>query len=140
MTATELLNKVLSIDIDAAAELSTEDSAPDLVKAQQDQLYAGLLSTGQPIVPLYRPTTIARKRGKGQPTDRVTLKDTGAYYKGIIVDVRGENIIITNADSKAGKLEDKYGPDILGLADNAKSEYVRNLLPVFIERIKSYLK
>ena len=41
----------------------------------EEQLQRGIDATGQPITPGYRPLTISIKRQKGQPTNRVTLRD-----------------------------------------------------------------
>ena len=55
----------------------------------------------------YAPSTIKRKIKKGQPYNRVTLKDTGEWYKSLrlIYDVDG--FYLTSTDDKNKYLKDK---------------------------------
>lgn len=48
----------------------------------EKQLYEGLNAKGEMIRPKYRPSTIKRKKKKGHPYNRVTLKDEGDFYEG----------------------------------------------------------
>ena len=81
----------------------------------EQQLYLGIDSTGASLGE-YAPSTIVYKKRKNQPTDRVTLKDTGDFYNfDIIIDEDG--FIITSFDSKTSKLVDRYGNDIFGITD-----------------------
>ena len=63
----------------------------------------------------YAPSTVKRKIRKGQPYNRVTLRDTGEWYKSLrlIYDVDG--FYLTSTDYKNKYLKDKYGPKILKL-------------------------
>jgi len=47
----------------------------------QEQMYQGITSKGIDIKPAYANSTIKIKRKKGQPTDRVTLFDTGGFLQ-----------------------------------------------------------
>ena len=89
----------------------------DLVR--DEQLYQGLKHTGKDIRPKYTPTTKAIKRLKGQPTDRVTWKDTGDLYDSLIIEYGQNEIGIRALDRKIGKLVAKYGRDVLGLTDDS---------------------
>lgn len=80
------------------------------------QLYLGIDSTGASLGE-YAPSTIAYKKRKNQPTDRVTLKDTGDFYKDFDIIVDEDGFIITSFDNKTNKLVDKYGNDIFGITD-----------------------
>jgi len=62
----------------------------------------------------YSPFTIAIKKRKGQPTDRVTLKDTGEFYRSYVVKPFNGGFIIDADDEKEDtNLFDIYGDDIL---------------------------
>ena len=65
----------------------------------------------------YAPSTIAIKRRKGQPSNRVTLKDTGDFYKSFEVVVKPNASFLIDSDPmKEGQnLEDRYGDNIEGL-------------------------
>ena len=65
----------------------------------------------------YAPSTIEIKRRKGQPSNRVTLKDTGDFYKSFEVVVKPNASFLIDSDPmKEGQnLEDRYGDNIEGL-------------------------
>lgn len=94
----------------------------------QDQLaQRGVDGAGDKLFPEYRPLTIKIKRIKGQPTDRVTLEDTGDFFDGFRIHYGRSFFGIFSQDDKADKLEKKYGPDIFGLTDTNLEE-VRELI------------
>lgn len=85
----------------------------------REQMYAGMRSDGTKIEPEYTATTISIKQRKGQPTDRVTLKDTGDHYREMFIQYGDDAFAIFSDDEKAPKLQAKYLPNIYGLtADN----------------------
>jgi hypothetical protein len=143
-----LISKLESFDINEASEMAIMDTDKELARIQQDQLYSGKLSTGGWIFPQYSPSTKVRKRKKGQPTDRVTLKDTGAFYKGIFIDVRGDIFVIDSSDeygsditgSKRDKLVEKYGVEIFGLNKDSKVEYIKTLKKALLKRCSTVIK
>jgi hypothetical protein len=68
----------------------------DIIDQQTDgQMYKGEDSKGMQFVPSYAFSTIQSKKRKGQPTNRVTLKDTGDLYKSINVDAKTTEFIIS---------------------------------------------
>lgn len=78
------------------------------------QLSHGQDSEGKPIGPPYKELTIEIKKEKGQPTNFVTLKDEGDFYRGFFMS--DELPAVLNSDDwKTNKLTDKYGSEIFGL-------------------------
>lgn len=140
MSPTELRKRYERVNVPLSVAVAIENTATDATRVQKEQLFSGIKSDGSPILPPYTPRTIAIKQRKGQPTNRVTLRDTGDYYAGILIDVRQDIFVIESADGKAEKLQDKYGAKILGLARDARIEYIRTLKPEIIRQIKSYLQ
>lgn len=65
----------------------------------------------------YTDFTKSIKRSKGQPVDRTTLKDTGAFHKRFFLSLDNQSFEIDSTDPKRDKLVDKYGDDIFGLTD-----------------------
>jgi len=65
----------------------------------------------------YAPSTIKIKSRKGQPSNRVTLKDTGDFHKSFKILVKSNaNFSITSDPNKNGvDLHDRWGDDIEGL-------------------------
>lgn len=86
-----------------------------VVKLQQEQLYSGVRSDNSEITPPYTSFTEQTKIRKGQPFDRVTLKDTGAFYESINLSITKQFAEIFATDPKTNDLQEKYGENILGL-------------------------
>lgn len=84
----------------------------------------------------YANVTKKIKAQKGQPTDRITLKDTGEFYQSFRVDVRA-GVITINADAQKDdtNLFTEWGIDILGLTE----ESINRLKPLVIENYKQYI-
>lgn len=82
----------------------------------EEQLFRlGQYSDGQAIEPPYAALTRQIKRASGQPADRVTLKDTGAFHRSFQITWRQRDFQITASDPKTGKLVRKYGREVFGL-------------------------
>lgn len=101
----------------------------------------GKRADGTEITPSYSDLTIMLKDEKGQETRWVTLKDTGAFWSDMFVDVGNSSYEVGSADAKAAKLEKKYGSKIFGLTKESKSEeYIPlYLLPAVKDRITKKL-
>ena len=103
----------------------------------EEQLYRrGQDSEGFELFPSYTPFTVQLKQASGQPTDRVTLFDTGAFYESFYIDWRDTWFEIYAKDSKTPKLAGKYGPEIFGLDDNSTQDLIDNLKDPLLERAK----
>ena len=97
----------------------------------EDQLYEqGVNSLGVDISDYapYSPVTVWIKEEKGQPTDRVTLRDEGDFESSFYVTASLDGFAIRASDWKAEKLIKKYGTDIMGLTeenmDSLRWDYV----------------
>ena len=130
-TIAGLLNKVKAFDASKAATTAIIETKENIADLNATQMFEGLRSDGSEILPSYTALTIQLKKEKGQPTDRVTLNDTGDFYRGITVDVTGDKINITSTDEKTAKLNKKYSKskgNIFGLNKGSKSEYLNGFL------------
>ena len=132
----DMMKRLEQLNIMQVAADSIEDTRTELLEHQQKQLFAGRNKTEREIKPFYKPSTKAAKSKKGQPTDRVTLKDTGAFYNAMFVDVRDTTFVVDSADRKAPWLVDKYGDSIFGLGGIFKIAYLNDLRPVFNQKIE----
>lgn len=72
----------------------------------------------------YTPLTIAIKKEKGQPTDRVTLRDEGDFHSSFYLEVGDTQFEIKAADFKTEDLIKKYGRQILGLTNENIAELI----------------
>jgi hypothetical protein len=140
-TVQDLLDNVKKLDVPFESTEAINDTAGQYINLQKEQMFAGINEEGFPIQPPYAARTVAIKKKKGQPTDRVTLKDTGDFYSDMFLDVRDNDFVIDSADSKTDELLKKYGEEIFGLTEKNQDQYVEeNLEPVFQERIQKALE
>ncbi|MET4106038.1 hypothetical protein [Hymenobacter sp. UYP22] len=109
--------------LDQQVEATVRDNTAFLEDANTDQLAQGKDATGADITPEYADLTIALKQIKGQPTDKVTLRDSGDFYTSIIAQLSGKQVQLVGTDQKTAELEEKYGPDIIGVPDPALDEF-----------------
>ena len=104
-----------------------------------EQLYKGIDANSKAITPTYTSYTIAIKRRKGQPTDRVTLKDEGDFYKSFDIAFSNDEFEIKATDIKRASLQRKYGSNILGLNEDSRNELAKAILPIVIKSVKERL-
>lgn len=144
-TINSLLQASEKTDLPFLVENSMIETAPIYTDLQREQLFSGIQADGKEIERLgadykgYAPRTIREKEKKGQPTDRVTLKDTGEFYLDIFADPRAEGIIVDSADSKSQQLQEDYGTKIFGLSDNPKQLYINKLRPEMVKQLTDQL-
>lgn len=117
-----------------------EQSQQKIVELNVEQLYEyGENSLGVRIDTYrpYTPYTISIKQEKGQPYDRVTLRDTGDFHRSFGVVFEPTGFYITATDHKTQELIDKYGPEIFGLTEINRQTITTNyVVPVVIKEIK----
>ena len=106
----------------------------------RDQLYdRGIEGRGISIMSYqpYAVSTVKRKQRKGQPWDRVTLRDTGEFHDSLHVEFDGEGFYVTSTDDKAKYLLARYGKTIFRLTDENLSELLNNYIkPELTEKLK----
>ena len=125
------LDKIL---IDAVKKFEAE-----IIDMNTAQLDAGSDGEGNPIEPAYTGFTVAIKRSKGQPTNRVTLKDEGDFQNAFFMNTGANWFALGSNDSKTQKLERKYGKDIFGLTQE-HIEGVKDLIrPDVVAKLKAYI-
>lgn len=109
-----------------------------------DQLYRrGINGRGEKIMSYmpYTAKTIQNKKRKGQPTTRVTLRDTGAFHKSMFVVFDSEGFYVTASDEKTEKLVKKYGEEIFRLTDKNFTRIVRShIRKELVKRLKRAIR
>ena len=112
-----------ALDVDRMFDaILTDKGLQDFIlKLNKDQLFAGEDSLGislESIGGSYSAFTIEAKKNKGQPTNRVTLKDTGKYYDSYTLDL-GKGFFAIDSDPIRGdtNLEEEWGDNLEGLQD-----------------------
>jgi len=139
VTVLDMMKRLEKISVTELAAESIEDTRKDLIEWQQEQLFAGKNSRNRDIKPPYTRRTKRIKRAKGQPDDRVTLRDKHDFYDAIFVDIRAVTFVISSADWKTPKLIDKYGKSIFGLGGVFKIGYVNDLRPAMVNNLRKKL-
>lgn len=104
------------------------------IQANVQMFDRGEKSDGGKIVPKYSLITKIKKTKKGQPTDRVTLRDTGKFHRTLEVIARDDEVEITTSVDYAKYLFKKYGDDILGIQEEMLEEFVEQYILTEIKK------
>jgi len=132
MTIAEYHRRITSIDREALTTSIINTMSDKIVERQQERIFSGLDKNGNQIEPAYTPFTINMKKLFDQPFDRVTLKDTGDFYKSMFIERKGNDVIFSSKDEKTEKLTTKYGEEIFGLSEDeskiSKEEFTNQLV------------
>lgn len=137
MTIAELNRKVSDAlsNREEAYEYAVDDTdlSAVMVRMMQSRLFnEGRDIDGNELTPFYAPVTQDIKEKKGQPYDRVTLRDTGAFYESFKAEYDGSgNMVFYATDEKLDDEGDmvntldnllipKYGDRIMGLTEDDK--------------------
>lgn len=86
----------------------------------QEQLYKkGVDGVGVKLRDIhpYAPSTIKKKKRKGQVTNRVTLRDTGKMYESLHIEFDSEGFYVTSTVEYEKYLKKKYGKTIFRLSN-----------------------
>jgi hypothetical protein len=110
-----------------------------ILDMQRDQLAAGELETGNPIMPNYHPMTVELRSAVGLQVDYPDLNFTGAHYSNFWIDFGADYFEITNDDKKAKALQVKYNAltgNIYGLTDANVQKVIDDVKPQLIQKIR----
>lgn len=111
------------------------DSSETILDANRDQMFEGMDKNGKEIIPEYKPMTIDIKKEKGQPTDRVTLKDTGEWHRSLFMKVEGGKVFIDSQHELTDELLAKYDrgtETILGIPKSKVEPINETIMTKFI--------
>lgn len=136
-TIKDVNDRIQALDLRTKIPEILQETADAIADQQAEQMFAGERSDSTEILPDYTDLTIAIKKAKGQPTDRVTLRDTGSFQNKIKVAVKSDRFTVSSDDEKTAKLEKKYGKNIFGLNTQHLEEYGRE---VFRPKLQQYIK
>ncbi len=129
-TLTQSIKNLKSFDFEKAILKVVKDNdnvALDL--NTESQLFGkGIDSKGNLLPGPYAPFTIEIKNLKGQPTNRITLRDTGEFHEGFFMKATSFPVEIDSSDSKTSELKSQWGEDIFGLTDESQSEFNEQIL------------
>lgn len=141
------LNVARSLNQDTAVAAYDTPTVTDKVVElnTQEQLFdKGEDDTGRPLDSIggdYTTTTKLYKRQQGQPVDRVTLKDTGAFYESFNASVQynGDIVIEANTIKDGEDLQYRWGKGILGLQQKSKEIIQTEIREEIIKEVRKLL-
>lgn len=140
---TDLIGKLEDYrdNINSYLEAATIEAEDTIIEMNIGQLYdSGENRDGAKITPEYAPETVKIKKQKGQPTNRVTLRDTFEWQSSFFVQYHPDGFEIKASDWKTERLTQKYGDEILGLQDEMVKYLCDNFyFPHLIEELKKIL-
>lgn len=110
-----------------------KDNEKAVFQMNVDQLYSGVDAEGKEISPAYKPSTIKRKKKKGDPHDRVTTRDEGDHHESIFAEYRTDEFELDAADFKRKYLVKKYGDKLYGLTEENIEKLINLISDKFIE-------
>lgn len=126
-------------------ELMKDGTVNDkFTELNREQMYAGKRSDDTNIEPDYKPFTVRTKSAKGQPTDRVTLDDTGDHYRSLRTKVTPGKTELYSTDWKTDQLQAKYNTgsnsQIYGLSEESIAVMRDFLRPDLVSFTHNYFK
>lgn len=145
---TDLRDRVMKVNEDLTSgkmiqKIIQENEAAIIDMNAQEQLFeSGENSLGVSIASYapYKPITIEIKKLKGQPTNRVTLRDEGDFESSFYLVISDKQFEIKASDWKTEELVEKYGSSILGLTkENIASLTWDYIYPELLETFKKEL-
>lgn len=138
-----LANRVKSLNInDMIHELSENTEFMDYIIElnTKNQLYDKGVNSLNVSIGEYSPKTKGIKQEQGQPFDRVTLNDTGAFYESFITYFNGKDIVISaNVIKDTSDLISDWGKEILGLNEDSLTLLRLKAKLILIPYIKNIL-
>ncbi len=133
----------LKNSINKSIQISINTNKAVLIEQQTDgQFDKGQDSQGIQFVPKYAFSTKVAKRKKGQPTDRVTLRDTGKLYGNIDIQAQTTQAIITANVEYFKYLITHYDKNtILGIQTEAMKDFLKEFtLPEIEKNFKTIIR
>lgn len=133
-----MFDKLRKVDMPLSMAVAMEETASEAVTQQKLQLAQGLRSDDS-VTDDYSFRSVFQY---GKEPGPIKWHDTGAFYAGILFDVRNDIFILDSADPKTTMIlnSKKGGPDTFGFGTKAQAEYILTLKPVFVQQVQNYLK
>ena len=133
----------MKASINVSIKASIDSNKKVLIEQQTEkQMNKGKDANSISLVPSYADSTKRVKRGKGQPIDRVTLKDTGRLYKGINIKANTKQLVISTEVEYFGYLVNLYrNNQILGIQEAPLRKFVEEYtFPEIKKNFKAIIK
>lgn len=120
-------------------EVEARESAVVMLNYEEQLFKKGIDAQGKALRPAYSPYTVQVKGFKGQPTDRVTLRDEGDFHSAFAIERNRGEFSIYSGDWKEAKLKAKYGEDIMGLTDQNLQRVIDMIRDPLIDSFRKFM-
>lgn len=132
----------MKASINPSIQKSINSNKEVLIDQQTDQFDKGKDANNISIVPSYALSTKKIKQSKGQPTDRVTLKDTGKLYDSINIQANTTQAVISTNVNYFRYLVSHYNTNkILGIQEQATEDFLEKYtIPEIEKNFKAIIK
>ena len=136
------LSKAEGIDFGEIINAAIKKHEDVIIRLNTDsQLFgSGIKHTGARITPPYAASTVRYKKRRGQPSDRVTLRDTGQFhnafkiiYESDQITIVPDAVILDGSFDLSEHLQKRYGATIAGLTTLNIDELRALIIPEIIK-------
>lgn len=131
---------ITTLPMEGIVERAADRQEDRMIDLNVEQMEQGIKADGDRIIPPYKPSTVSRKKKMGQPTDRVTLKDTGDFHNSVRVKRFPKMYELVAQDWKSEQLQEKYTHSILGLTDFSLQQVREAMKPFMRQDVKKLTK
>lgn len=127
---------VLALVEDCLADLDKKGIVTGLIHEQLEEGKRG----DDTLMPRYSYLTLKEKAAKGRTsrTDRISLIDTGAFWKSMFTDIGYGTLSIEARDWKTDMLIDRYGKEILLISKSQLSHLATLVQPLLKVKIDQH--
>jgi len=98
----------------------------------EDQLFERGVDGNEQTLGEYSPITVSIKQIKGQPTDRITLRDSEDWGRSTYLFIGPGMMEVRTTDDKTGEIFFKYGEEVLKVTDDNIQDFVDEYLRPFL--------
>ena len=123
--------------INSSLQQSFNDNQEQAKDLNRVQMFAGIKIDNTQIGD-YALSTIKYKQRKGQPFDRVTLRDTGEFYNNLQINAKPDEVVFSSPTSYSAYIFTKYNREsnVLGLTmENIRRFYEQFTKPILKQNI-----
>ena len=131
------LNEIKS-SINSSLQQSFNNNQEQAKDLNRVQMFGGIKIDDSAIFPPYADSTKRYKFNKGQPIDRVTLKDTGEFYNNLKINAKPDEVVFSSPTSYSIHIFNKYNREskVLGLTmQNIRVFYEQFTKPILKQNI-----
>lgn len=139
MVLEEYATKLKTFDLSAfIMEVLVTELKEYLKELQQEQMDTGIDSQSKSLGE-YAESTIGIKKRKGQPYDRVTLKDTGSLYDAITTQLESGEVAFDSIVDHTKWVTKRYSEEVFGLNEKSIDKLNLKLIPIIQRKLYELL-